>query len=74
MWRLQIWEVELWTEQHTGSAARSSSFALCPLRSLGTITTFFQAIAKLNLPHKLIAQHFKRVCVCVLGDAGNGGK
>lgn len=38
----------------------SSSFALCPLGSQGTITPFFQAIAKPNLPHKLIGQHLKR--------------
>lgn len=50
----------------------SSSFALCPLRSLGTIMSF-QARAKLNLPHKLIAQHFKGVRVCVLG-LGVGGQ
>lgn len=38
----------------------SSSFALCPLGSQGTIIPFFQAIAKPNLPHKLIGQHLKR--------------
>ncbi len=37
----------------------SPSLALCPLGSPGTIMPFFQAIAKPNLPHKLIGLHLK---------------
>lgn len=37
----------------------SSSLALGPLGSPGTIMPFFQAIAKPNLPHKLIGPHLK---------------
>lgn len=40
-------------------ASLLSSLALCPLGSQGTIMPFFQAIAKPNLPHKLIGLHLK---------------